>query len=192
MDLKEILGPCRIIPAVKHMDDLAEVLMLPGLPVIFLLGGDINTLGSALTLAGKYPHKYLFAHLDLLNGIGKDEAGVRYLKDMGLEGIVSVKWQLLQYAKKHKMLTVLRLFMIDSEALCSGLKMIPKVTPDAIEILPASVPPYVIGEFRKVTDLCILGGGLLRSEEDARLALSHGLTAVTASRRNIWNMKLER
>lgn len=190
VEFKSALGLSRIVPAVKHIDDLAEVLKISGLSLIFLLGGDINTLEQALKLGNRYPQKTILAHIDLMDGIGKDGAGVRYLRRMGLAGILSVKWQLLQFAKENQMLTVQRLFMIDSDALRSGIKVFKKVCPDAIEILPASAPKYAVDEIRKVTDSAILGGGLLRTEKDVRTALNNGLTAVTASRRSIWNLDL--
>lgn len=187
---KEALKLSRIVPAVKHPEDLAEVLNIPGIMAVILIGGDINDLESVLKVRNKYPEKYLLAHVDLIEGIGKDEAGMRYLKRLGLEGIVSVKWQLLHYAKENRMFTVQRLFLVDSEAIRTGLKVIKKVTPDAIEILPAIVPKFVVDEFHKVTDLSILGGGLLRTEEDVCNALKNGLTAVTASRRDLWKLSL--
>lgn len=190
MDFRQALESSRIVPAVKHMDDLAEALNIPSISVVFLLGGDIESLEQALKLANKYPGKYVLAHIDLMEGIGKDGAGIRFLRKMGLRGVVSVKAQLLQQAKEQGMLTVQRLFLVDSEAIRTGLKVIKKVTPDAIEILPATVPQFAISEFRKATDSSLLGGGLLRTEEDVHIALRTGLTAVTASRRNIWNIRL--
>lgn len=190
MNFQQALAASRIVPAVKHSEDLAEVLSIPGLSVVFLLDGDINSLEQSLRLGLKYPDKCILAHIDLMQGIGKDAAGIRYLKHLGLAGIISVKWQLLSYAKENNMLSVQRLFLIDSEAIRTGLKVIKKVTPDALEILPATVPRFVIEEFRRVTDLSILGGGLLQTEADVRTALANGLTAVTASRRSIWNLHL--
>jgi len=187
---KEALRESRIVPAVKHLEDLAEVLNIPWVSVVILIGGDINDLEEVLKIRSRYPEKYLLAHVDLIEGVGKDEAGMRYLKRLGLEGVVSVKWQLLRYAKENKLLTVQRLFLVDSEAIRTGLKVIKKLTPDAIEILPATVPKFAIDEFHKVTDLSILGGGLLRTEADVHTALSNGLTAVTASRRNLWKLRL--
>lgn len=190
MNFKQALEANRIVAAVKHSEDLPEVLNLPGVSVIFLLGININNLENALKLSARYPDKYVLAHVDLMEGIGKDQAGIRYLKSLGLMGIISVKWQLLQYAKENGLLTVQRLFLVDSEAIRTGLEVIKKVTPDAIEILPATVPKFAINEFRKVTHLSILGGGLLRTEDDVHTALASGLTAVTSSRRSIWNLHL--
>jgi len=190
MNFPQALAASRIVPAVKHVEDLAEVFKIPWISIVFLLGGDIFTLEQALQICTKYPGKCMLAHIDLLDGIGKDAAGIRFLKRLGLMGIVSVKWQLLSYARENGMLTVQRLFLVDSEAIRTGLKVIKKVTPDAIEILPATVPRFAIEEIRKVSGQNILGGGLLRTEDDVRAALENGLTAVTASRREIWKLRL--
>ncbi|MDA8228730.1 MAG: glycerol-3-phosphate responsive antiterminator [Desulfitobacterium hafniense] len=190
MDFKKLLSKSRIVPAIKRLDDLPEVLKIPWFSVVVILGGDINTLEEVLSIRNKFPEKAFLIHIDLVEGIGKDEAGVRFLKKIGLQGIVSVKSQLLQYAKSHQMLTVQRLFIVDSEALQTGLKVIKKVTPDAIEVLPATVPKFVIDEFQKVTDLSIIGGGLLKTEEDVRATLANGAAAVTTSRRILWNLRL--
>lgn len=186
----EALRKNRIVPAVKHLEDLGEVLNIPWVSVIILLGGDINYLEETLKVRKKHPDTFLLAHVDLINGIGKDESGMRYLKKLGLDGVVSVKWQLLRFAKENELLTVQRLFLVDSEAVRTGLKVIKQMSPDAIEIMPATVPKFVIDELHKVSSLNILGGGLLRTEEDVRTALDNGLTAVTSSRRTLWNLHL--
>lgn len=186
----DTLSKSRVVPAIKHLEDLAEVLNIPWVSVVILLGGDINSLEDMLKVRRKYPDKYLLAHIDLINGIGKDESGVRYLKRLGLEGIVSVKWQLLRFAKENEMLTVQRLFLVDSEAIRTSLRLIKQTSPDAIEVMPATVPKFAIDELHKATALSILGGGLLRTEEDVQSALDNGMTAVTSSRRNLWNLQL--
>jgi len=180
----------RIVPAIKHPEDLGEVLNIPWVSVVILLGGDINDLEEILKVRRRYPEKFLLAHIDLISGVGKDNSGVRYLKRMGLEGIVSVKWQLLRYGKENKMITVQRLFLVDSESIRTGLKVIRQISPDAIEVMPATVPKFAIDELRNAADFNILGGGLLRTEEDVHQALGNGLTAVTTSRRNLWNLRL--
>lgn len=186
----DVLTKSRIVPAVKHLEDLPEVLNYPWVSVAILLGGDINTLEETLKIRRKFPDKCLLVHIDLIDGIGKDASGIRYLKRLGLEGVVSVKWQLLRYAKENKMLTVQRLFLVDSEAIRTSLKVIKQTSPDAIEIMPATVPKFAIDELHKATSVSIIGGGLLRTEDDVRKALGNGLTSVTSSRRNLWNLHL--
>ncbi len=186
----DALKNSRIVPAVKHPEDLREVLGIPWVAVAILVGGDINDLEEILKVRRKNPDKFLLAHIDLINGIGKDSPGIRYLKRWGFDGIVSVKWQLLRYGNENNMITVQRLFLVDSESIRTGLKVIKQTSPDAIEIMPASVPKFAIDELHKATALSILGGGLLRTEEDVHKALDNGLSAVTTSRRNLWNLHL--
>jgi glycerol uptake operon antiterminator len=186
----EALSRSPIVPAVKHPEDLGEVLKIPWVSVIILLGGDINSLEDKLKVRRQYPEKCLLAHIDLISGIGKDESGIRYLKRLGFEGIVSVKRQLLGYAKEHSLVTVHRLFLVDSESIRTGLKVIRQMSPDAIEIMPATIPKFAIDALHEATALSILGGGLLRTEEDVHKALANGLTAVTSSRRDLWNLRL--
>lgn len=187
---EKLLNKSKIIPAVRHPEDLPEVLKIPQLPIVILLGGDINDLVDIIEIRHKYPSKTLLAHIDLIHGIGKDTAGMRYLKRLGFDGIVSVKWQLLRCAKENDMLTVQRIFFVDSEAIRTSLKIIKQVSPDAIEIMPATVPKFAIDELYNATDLCVLGGGLLRTEADVYKALDNGFKAITSSRRNLWNLKL--
>lgn len=124
---KQALLERRIVPAVKHIEDMAEVLNIPWVTVIILLGGDINRLEEVLALRNRYPDKYLLVHIDLIDGIGKDEAGIRYLKRMGLDGIVSVKWQLLHYAKKIRCSPSSACFWLIPRRFARGLKSLKKL-----------------------------------------------------------------
>jgi len=45
---------------------------------VFLLTGDINTVGQAVRLA-RQANKGIYIHLDLLEGLGRDKAAVRFL-----------------------------------------------------------------------------------------------------------------
>lgn len=188
MNFRKVLGLRRVIPVVKKVEDLVEVIPLPSVMPIILMGGNISQLDTIAQLKERFPEKCLFLHLDLFEGIGKDESGVAFLKRAGVDGIISVKSQLLNYAKQQKMGTVQRLFVIDSEAVKTGLKVFHKITPDAIEILPATVPKYVLDEFRESSNVFLLGGGLLKTNEDVKQALLNGFNAVTASQRNLWRL----
>ena len=188
MDIRHGLANGRILPAVKHISDLSRVLPLSRASVIIILGGSINELSEIQRVHAKYPEKLLFMHVDLLEGIGKDAEGIRFLKGFGLHGIVSVKSHLLNHARNSGLLTVQRLFLLDSESLTTGLKQMKKNSPDAIEILPAVVPKFVINEFKEATDRPLLGGGLMRTEMDVKAALANGFDGVSVSRQSLWNL----
>ena len=188
MNIRQGLEHGRILPAVKHISDLSRVLSLSRASIVIVLGGSINELSEIQRVHAKYPEKLLFMHVDLLEGIGKDAEGIRFLKRSGLHGIVSVKSHLLKFAQDCGLLTVQRLFLLDSESLTTGLKQMKRNLPDAIEILPAVVPEFVINEFKQATDRPLLGGGLMRSEKDVGSALANGFDGVSVSRQSLWNM----
>ena len=78
------------------------------------------------------------------------------------------------------------MFLVDSESLRTGIHLLKGFRPDAIEALPASTAATVLAELKKVTDVPILVGGLVRSAEDVAQALRNGACAVSASRRELW------
>lgn len=188
MNIRQGLAHGRILPAVKHISDLSRVLPLSRASIVIVLGGSINELPEIQRIRAKHPEKMIFMHVDLLEGIGKDAEGIRFLKRFGLHGIISVKSHLLNHAKDCGLLTVQRLFLLDSESLTTGLKQMKKNLPDAIEILPAVVPEFVISEFKRATDRPLLGGGLIRSEKDVESALANGFDGLSVSRQSLWNL----
>jgi glycerol uptake operon antiterminator len=85
------------------------------------------------------------------------------------------------------MLVIQRLFLMDSEAVRSGLHLLSAFKPDAIEVLPATIPASVVCEIARVTELPIFGGGLVFTVEDVIQALKNGICAVSTSKRELWN-----
>ena len=75
----------RVIPAPRTMDDFKFALGETKALSVVLLFGDINSLPGLLALAQQHK-KRIVLHLDLLEGIGKDKAGIRYLARMGRYG----------------------------------------------------------------------------------------------------------
>ncbi|WP_003544124.1 glycerol-3-phosphate responsive antiterminator [Desulfotomaculum nigrificans] len=114
----------------------------------------------------KEANKLLLVHLDLFEGIGKDQAGLHSLTRMGLNGIVSTKAHIIKLAREEGLLTVQRIFVVDSESLKTAIKVAGKVQPHAIEVLPSTVPAYVIKEWQQSLRIPILASGLVKTEED--------------------------
>lgn len=54
--------------------------------VLFHLGADIITVSDDIK-AAKRNSKFVFIHIDLADGIGKDKAGIEWLKVLGADGI---------------------------------------------------------------------------------------------------------
>lgn len=174
-----------VVPGVRTFSDFKWALAQTAVPGIILLFGDIIVLPELLAEAKKY-HKRILIHLDLLGGIGKDKAGIKFLARMGVTGALTTKPQLVKHAREEGMIVIQRLFLMDSEALKSGINLLQGCKPDAVEILPASVPVQAIQELSQRTGVPILAGGLLYTAEDVQKALQKGVYAVSTSRRELW------
>ncbi|MGB9804862.1 glycerol-3-phosphate responsive antiterminator [Desulfofundulus sp.] len=183
----KLFGGKKVIAAIRRMEDLPEALHHPNIETIILLGGDLNYLSSMIKKA-RAAGKTFLVHLDLLEGIGKDRAGVHLLARMNLDGIITTKSNLVKCALDEGMLAIQRFFMVDSESLKTAIKVAKNITPHAVEILPATVPAYVVEELKNALGVPVLAGGLLKNENDVREALSKGIVAISTSLRRLWDV----
>jgi glycerol uptake operon antiterminator len=184
-NLIKALCPGPVIPAARNPADLTHALANTAYPGVILLCGDINTLPGLLAEAARHG-KRLLVHLDLLDGIGKDKAGVRCLTRLGVTALITTKHQLVKAARDEGIIVVQRLFLMDSEALRSAVKIVNQARPDAVEILPASVPAWVFREIGRQTGLSLFAGGLVAAEADIAAAIAAGAAAVSTSNRALW------
>ena len=188
-DLLTWLGKKPVIPSARNMEDYHLALANTDSPCLFLLFGNINVMPELLALARQY-HKRVMVHVDLMDGVGKDKAGIGYLARLGVPILVTTKSQLVKYGHESGLVAIQRLFLMDSEALRSGIKLIHGAKPDAVEILPACVPAHTIQALKQAIDLPVLGGGLMQTRQDIASALHNGVYAVSTSKRELWDMQL--
>ncbi|GED67399.1 glycerol uptake operon antiterminator [Brevibacillus reuszeri] len=128
----------------------------------------------------------VFLHLERIGGISYDREGIAFLAHyVKPDGIVTTRNTLVKLAKKQGLLTIQRLFLVDSDSLKSGLLSIQDTQPDAVELMPALLPEY-IEEFRSMIDTPIIAGGLLRKREQMEVVLQHGATAVSVGSPSLW------
>lgn len=177
----------QVIPAPRTPEDFKYAISQTNSASIILLFGDIIMLPDLLAQA-QACRKRVLVHLDLLEGIGKDEAGIRFLARMGVTGLITTKSHLCKIGRDEGMLVIQRLFLLDSDALKTGIHLLRKFQPDALEVLPASVPASVVCQLAEKTGLPILAGGLLNTPGDVQQALQNGIYAVSASKKELWNI----
>ncbi|MGG1658935.1 glycerol-3-phosphate responsive antiterminator [Brevibacillus sp. NRS-1366] len=128
----------------------------------------------------------VFLHLERIGGISYDREGIAFLAHyVKPDGIVTTRNTLVKLAKKQGLLTIQRLFLVDSDSLKSGLQSVQDTQPDAVELMPALLPEY-IEEYRNVLDTPIIAGGLLRKREQMEEVLQHGATAVSVGSPSLW------
>ncbi|MCP8617635.1 glycerol-3-phosphate responsive antiterminator [Salirhabdus salicampi] len=179
--------PSGILPAVRNMKDFERLLASDHEYLIFL-ETRIAQLFDLVKYAKKSNKKVLI-HTDLVQGLKADEHGLEYLiRKIKPEGVISTRGNIITAAKKHNIIAVQRLFLLDSHALEQNLKIINKVRPDYIEVLPGLMPG-LIQEIYEKTNLPIITGGLIRSEVDVQCALDAGAVAVTTSTTDLWRLK---
>ncbi len=182
--MKEILTLLEDFPVIAAAKDknMSEAVLSPA-SIIFDLGANINSIGASIEQA-HLNGKKIFVHIDLAEGIGKDKYGIDYLKDLGVDGIISTRASLIKAAKERSLITVRRVFTLDSQGVESAMEDINDLFTDIIEIMPGVIP--------KITERFarggkpIIAGGLIETKSEITAALSHGAVAVSTGKKELW------
>ncbi len=157
--------------------------------IIFLLCGSIFNLKDFVSRA-KEKNKIIFIHIDLVDGFSKDATALRYICDeIKPDGIISTKNNLLKTASSLGLLTVQRVFIIDSLSIDTAVKASQMINPDAIEIMPG-IMPGITKKLSSELDVPVIVGGLISEREEVKNAIESGALGVSASSKSIWEMKL--
>ena len=131
-----------IIAAIRDPKDIYDAVASP-CQIVFLLTGNIynlKTMIDYINVAGKYA----FVHLDLLKGYGQDHYFVKYLKEeLHPTGIISTRNSLITIAKRENLMTIQRLFLLDSSAMDVTINAARKIKPGAVEVLPGLVSKVI-------------------------------------------------
>ena len=170
-----------IIAAVR--DRLFDKALASPVEVIFLLGGDIATIADRIK-AAKTAGKYIFIHIDLCDGIGKDRSGVRFLASCGADGIISTKSSIIKFAKEAGLISIQRFFAYDSHGVGSISEVLANTKPDIMEIMPGIIGK-VIQRF-VATGIPLIAGGLVETRQEVNTALTLGAFAVSTGREELW------
>ena len=177
-----------IIAAVRDIDEF-EAALNHDMENIFLLKTNIMQLPKCIKLAHEKGKK-LFVHFDLADGIGKDQAGLKFISKIGVDGIISTRTNLIKTARECGLSTVQRFFIVDSKSEVTAYESIKSSKPDMVEFLPGVVPK-VIKSFSKNLDIPIIAGGLIETEEEMHLVLNAGASAVSTGKHELWNVTVE-
>lgn len=175
---------CNPVIAAIQDDKWEQVLNSPA-EVIFYLSANILTVKEKVHQA-HLSGKSIIVHLDLAEGIGKDRAGIHFLAQCGIDGIISTKSQLIRLAKAQGLLTIQRFFALDSKGIDSIDEMLQATNPHLIEIMPGTVGK-VIRRFSK-SKFPVIAGGLIQTKSELTEALSAGALAVSTGQVELWNM----
>ena len=173
-----------VIAAVKSPKDIYEAVESKT-DIIFLLGGNIFNLSNLVDYV-RQSGKHVFVHLDLLKGYVPDNYFLKYLKEeIKPTGVITTKNSLVTKAKHEGLLTIQRLFLLDTSAMDVTIQSAKKIKPDAVEVLPGLVPK-ITKKINEELNLPIITGGLIETEEEVKMCLDSGALACSSSNKQLW------
>ncbi len=176
----------KVAASVRTDEDFGEALK-SDVEVIFMQNSDILNVKNQIDDAHSSGKK-VFIHMDFAEGIGKDRAGLNFIKLMGADGILTTKTGMVRSARDIGLITVQRFFIVDSHSVDTAVESIKIAKPDVVEIMPGVVEKK-IREFAEKVDTPILAGGLIEFEDEVDNALEAGAIAVSTASKNLWNYR---
>lgn len=181
----DLLKENPIIAAVKDIDGLKRAIK-SGCKVVFLLFGDICDIGELVTMVKK-ADKLAIVHIDLIDGLSSKDSSAKYIsKNTSADGIISTKLNLIKTAKENGLITIQRVFVIDSLSFENAQKHMQHGNADFIEILPG-IMPKIIKSMAEKSAIPIIAGGLIRDKEDVMSSLNAGAKGVSTTNSDIWH-----
>lgn len=174
-----------IIAAVKSEADLTSALTCE-VQTVFLLSSNILTLEDYIDKAHK-AGKLLYVHMDFVDGLSKDAAGVRYLATKGIDGIISTRSNIVSAATECGVSSVQRFFMIDSRSVDTALESLRTSKADMVEIMPA-LAYKSIARIKASIKIPIIAGGLIEHKDEIFNALNAGASMVSTGKTDLWNV----
>lgn len=166
--MMSVLEQNPVLPAVKDAGRLEACLAQPA-GVVFLLCGDILNIDRLIDRVHQ-AGKYAVVHADLVAGLAPREIAVDFLHRCGADGIISTRPMLLRRGRELGLLTVLRVFAIDSKAVSNLGRETEGGMPDVIEILPGTLCK-VLRRLSRELPVPLIAGGLLSDKADVLAAL---------------------
>lgn len=173
----------QIIAAVKSEKEFERA--LDGqVEIIFDLSPNILNVAGKIKLAHTAGKK-LFAHMDFAEGIGRDKCGIDYMKQLGIDGIVSTRTNIIKAARESGLCTVQRFFIVDSHSVDTTAETLKSSKADMIEIMPGVVPK-IIKALKERLSVPIIAGGLIETMEEMVAAEKSGAFGISTSKELLW------
>lgn len=185
----EVLRLCPIIPSFRREEAFSRVLASRA-GVVLISSGTIFNLEEYSRELRRHG-KLVLVHIDLIGGLGRDQAAVRFLKEKAqVHGVVTPNSQLIITGRKEGLLTVHRVFAHDSPSIETGIRVLKQSKPDFIEVLPGVALPRVVDYLREHFQQPLIAAGLVKTAEDVWRILQAGAVAVDTSAENLWNLDI--
>jgi glycerol uptake operon antiterminator len=175
-----------VVGAIKNENDLQQIITSK-VKIVFILYGsiiNIKEIANALLAVGKI----IFVHVDMIDGLKNDQTGIEFIKKyINPFGIITTKQNNVKYGKHLDLYTILRIFIIDSLSLETGIKNIHSVPPNAVEVMPG-VACKIIKSLEKEVHLPIIAGGLINTKKEIMAAIDSGAMAISTTAHELWDL----
>ena len=181
LELIECLEMNPVIAAIG--DDKWDAALESPVQVLFYLSANILTVKERVAQAHE-AGKIVMVHMDLAEGIGKDGSAVQYLSNCGVDGIISTKANIIRLAKSQGLLSIQRVFALDSKGLESIDEMVKNSNPHLIEIMPGVVEKAITRFSKGRTP--VIAGGLIETKAEVTGILRCGAIAVSTGKKELW------
>lgn len=182
----QLLAANPVIAAIKDAKGLAAAIN-SSVSVVFLLGFDVLTVGDTVARLQE-AGKRAFVHLDLVEGLASREIAADFIaRTTTADGIISTRDTLTRRGKELGLVSIRRVFLLDSMALTSVKSHLSQDSCDLIEVLPGLMPK-IIRRLTSTVNKPIIAGGLISDKEDVTGALSAGAIAVSTTDVNVWSL----
>lgn len=185
MNLEEILIENPVIAAIRSEKEFEEALLTKAQVVFVLFGSiiNINSICEKLKSSGKI----VFVHIDLIEGLKGDQAGLSFIKEkVNLDGIITTRGNIVKLAKSLNLLVIQRFFIVDSLSLETAIKNSKDSGPQAVEIMPG-ISRKIINRMKEKITMPIIAGGLIESKKDIIDSINSGAIAISTTSSNLWN-----
>ena len=175
-----------VVAAVRGEEQIRQAADSP-VAAVFLLGGSILDLPGWTRLL-REKGKAAFIHMDLCEGLGRDAAAVRWCaKSLDIDGVISTRAPLLRAASEEGLITIQRMFLMDSASLVSGMKLMRGSLPDLVELMPGLIPKAITAVGEKL-GIPVIAGGMVTEAAEVEQAIRAGALAVSTSDKILWRM----
>ncbi len=180
----ENLRVAPVIAGIRVAGDLSLAAQ-SSVKVAFVLKGTVFELPKMLKEA-RLRGQSLFAHVDLIEGVAHDAAGMQFLaREIGVDGILTTRRHLAVAAKEAGLAVIQRVFALDSEALETGFATVRSAAPHAVEILPAAIVPRIRRRLPAWLPP-VIAGGLIERRAEIDEILGAGAVGVSTSKSELW------
>lgn len=164
-------------------DDKWQDALASPVQVLFYLSSNLLTVKERICQAHE-ADKLVMVHVDLAEGIGKDNSGIQYLTNCGADGIISTKANMIRLAKNHGLIAIQRFFALDSKGMESIDEMIKNSSPHLIEIMPGVVEKAI--RRYSTGKIPVIAGGLIETKAEVTGVLRCGALAASTGKKELW------